>query len=100
MKIKREINGQVFEFELSDSERREAFEELQHIYDKQDILNGLESDYFEDKYGLSEKPLTDEEIEEAADLLRRYLENDDNWAICRDTAIEGFLRDARREQNS
>lgn len=101
MTIKRNINGTEVEIELTPMELAQAYMEEQHNYDVEDIRNvfdGYEADFGEDVdaelveyYG---KTLAELEalVEDMAKAYRRALDNSEEWAYCRDAAIEWVLR--------
>ncbi len=82
MKIKRNVNGVEFEFELTDLERMHIFYEYREECDKEDIRNILDED------GLS---ATDEQVALIADKYRDYLTEDDTWRYCAQNAIDDVL---------
>lgn len=95
MKIKRVVNGTEMEFELTQQEMFNAYEERQHYYDVQDIdayLGGMEDDELMENYGL-----TRVEVEDAydviADRMRDYIDRSDNdsWCYARDIAIDEVI---------
>lgn len=95
MTIYRMYKGKSFSHTLSRTELRKAYEEQQRIYDVSDIRNGinLERDFYEEKYGITKKPVRKNEIEEMARLLRCYLDNDadSTWSVCVQSAITEVL---------
>lgn len=96
MEIYRRYGGQRVAHTLSKAELHEAYLEQQHIYDVDDIRNGLDTDheYYAEKYGISEKPVTNNEIEEMARLLRHFLDSeaDSTWSVCVQDAITKILK--------
>ena len=95
MKIYRKYNGKRVSHMLSRTELRKAYEEQQHIYDVDDIKNELDSnrDWYTDEYGIDEKPVTENEIEEMAKFLRHLLNNeaDSCWSVCVQDAVNKIL---------
>lgn len=82
MKIKRNVNGQEMEFELTFEECRKVFYEYRAECDKEDIQNILDE---EDLYA------TDAQIDLMADKYRDYLSEDDAWRYCAVNAIDYVL---------
>lgn len=82
MKIKRNVNGQEMEFELTDKECQEVFYEYRDECDKEDIQNML------DDMDLS---ATNEQISLITDKYRDYLSDDDTWCYCAENAIDYVL---------
>lgn len=108
MKIKREINGQVMEFELTSEELYSAYLEKEHEYDCQDIQDELESYNFNDEtrkdffdiYGIPlEKVLSNDELTD--DLAYEKRHNQDhygmNWDSARDDAFKDILSKRKLE---
>lgn len=80
---------------LTPEEMRHAYVLQQHEYDKVDIENELDlarDDYIED-YGIDRRPVTDEEIDRMAFVLRRILEKDADacWSSARAEAVKTVL---------
>lgn len=100
MKIKRIVNGEEIEFELTASELREAYSEQDLEYMMDDVRGHIESGSFEDEFEDAED-LTDEQIEEIARDAKRYLEDYDTFWDCYhgaiDDAIEDFIEE--KEEN-
>ena len=93
MKIKREVNGQTVEFELTHEEMRDAFFEQQEAFDAQDIEmlveNFSEEDFIE-IYGLSPSVVL-ENVEEIGSRMRRNIEKYDmDWESARDEAVSDW----------
>lgn len=82
MKIKRNVNGQEMEFELTDWECMNAFYEWQTECDKEDIRNILDE---------KELLATDKQVDLIADRYRDYLSEDDTWRCCAENAIDYVL---------
>ncbi len=95
MKIYRRHNGQRVSYTLSRTELRKAYLEQQQIYDVGDIKNELDSNsnYYNVKFGLAEKPVRKNEIEEMTRLLRYnfYDSADSIWSICVRDAVKKIL---------
>lgn len=83
MKIKRNVNGQEMEFELTDWECRTAFYEWHEAVDKEDVQTVLDE---------KELTVTDEQLELIADRFRDYMSEDDTWRYCAENAIYDVLR--------
>lgn len=96
MRIYRQYNGRRVAYTLSKEELRKAYSEQQHIYDTDDIKNGLATDheYYSEKYGISKRPVTKAEIEKMTQALRRNLDRnaDSIWSTCVQDAIEEILK--------
>lgn len=104
MKIKREVNGQVMEFELTSDELLAAFKEQEHLFDVQILREKFESemdpDEFEDEHGFPMELLMDNQdlLEEMAVLSRRKQDKDGlDWVCARDDAIDEILEKHRDE---
>lgn len=83
MKIKRIVNGQEMEFELTDSEQMQAFYEWHDECDKEDIQSVLED---------MELTVTDEQLSLMADKFRDYMSCDDSWRYHAEYAINEVLK--------
>ena len=83
MKIKRNVNGQEMEFELTDSECMHAFYEWHAECDKEDVQTVL------DDMGLT---ATDEQLDLIADRFRDYMSEDDSWRYHAEYAINEVLK--------
>ena len=83
MKIKRNVNGQEMEFELTDWECRTAFYEWHEGVDKEDVQTVLDE---------KELTVTDEQLELIADRFRDYMSEDDTWRYCAENAIYDVLK--------
>lgn len=85
MKIKRTIDGVEYEFELTTGELSEAYTEVQHQFDCDDVADVLESMIGGgDIYGYDPMPNDDELralVPKMASLMRRELDKgfDDWW---------------------
>lgn len=110
MEIRRTLNLKVGEadyeipqfIKLTPKERRQAYEEQQHIFDLDDIENELSvfmENYVED-YGIDENPVTPAEKEQMARELRRILENDPDCSEsqCRSDAVTSVLKNRSAEE--
>lgn len=106
MKIKREVNGQMVEFELTSEELYSAHLEQEHKYDMQDIedvLEGYRPDGKEDFYWTYEVPFdrvygNEDLISEMAYEKRRNMDKYDMaWDTARDEAISEIL-DRHRDE--
>lgn len=78
MKIKRNINGQMVEFELTREEICQVFQEQEKENHKDDIQSVLEE---------KEIFVSDEQFEMAVCLYKKYLSNDDSWRYAAEEAI-------------
>lgn len=99
MKIYRRYGEKRVSHTLSRAELRKAYEEQQHIYDIGDIKNELDSnrEQYVDEYGIDEKPVTENEVEEMAKFLRHLLNNeaDSCWSVCVQDAVKKILSERR-----
>ena len=98
MTIKRLVNGEVMEFELTQLEMYDAYEEQQHKFDIQDI-DGFFCSYDNDEciqeYGFSRTEI-ETIYEDMADRMRRYIDKYDcSWDYSRDTAIQEILNERK-----
>lgn len=99
MKIKRTINGESVEIELTETELVLAYREQQHEFTMMDVRSLLENDeyYWTDENGDSHPPeLTDEQVDDAACWAQEWLDENDHisevrWDIIHD-AIEEVLK--------
>lgn len=90
MIIKREINGQTVEIELTSHETYEAYLEKQNEFDQQDIEDvfyGFDDEELEDMYGLTRAQLIEKTPELAAEMRRNIDKYDMAWQEARDAAI-------------
>ena len=78
MKIKRNVNGQEMEFELTSAEMYQAFWEQEREYYKEDIQS-----VYEEK----DLMLTNEQFRVAVGLYEKYLSYDDSWRDAAEEAI-------------
>lgn len=83
MKIKRNVNGQEMEFELTYDEHMNAFYEWHNECDKEDIQSVLED---------MELTATDEQLALIADKFRDYMSCDDSWRYHAEYAINEVLK--------
>lgn len=96
MKIKRNVNGQDMEFELTWQEMWETYTEQEHLFRMEDVRNYV-AECAEDADDVPE--LTEEQIDRAADLVTEWMDENDGvsetqWAIV-DDAIKEVLRNGR-----
>lgn len=96
MIIRRLVNGEVMEFELTQLEMYDAYEEQQHKFDIQDI-DGFFCSYNDDEcvqeYGFSRAEI-ETMYEDMANRMRRYIDKYDcSWNYSRDTAIQEILNE-------
>lgn len=79
MKINREINGKIYEFELTEQELYDAFAEQEFQFDLENVRNYFE-DYtaedFRDEYGITIEE-AEEKFEDIAYQLRRNIDKYD-----------------------
>ena len=90
MTIKREINSQTIEIELTSQELYEAYLEKENEFDRQDIedvFNSLDDDELEDMYGLTREQITEKIPELAHEMRRNINKYDMSWQAARDVAI-------------
>lgn len=95
MKIKRTVNGIQYEFELSATELWTAYEEEQHNFDTQDILDlieGLDSDEVRSVYGIGKREFRKRASEFAYEMRRMMDKYECSWEYARDEAVRGCLR--------
>lgn len=78
MKIKRNVNGQEMEFELTRDEIYEVFWEQERSDYADDIQSVIEDE------GIL---MTDEQFHRAIELYKKYLSNDDSWRYAAEEAI-------------
>lgn len=78
MKIKRNVNGQEMEFELTREEMYQAFCKQEREYHADDIQSVSEDN------GIL---MTDEQFHRAIELYKKYLGNDDSWRYAAEEAI-------------
>ena len=82
MKIKRNVNGQEMEFELTSEEMYKAFWEQEKEYHKEDIRGILEE---------REISASDEDIEYIVSKYEDYLSEDDSWRYAAEEAIDDVI---------
>ena len=87
MKIKRVVNGQEMEFELTGMELIEAFWE-QEKYNTREDLEEVIQDNFDDDIELSES-----EFEIVTQLYKKYRSNSDEWVYDAESAINVVLQE-------
>ena len=95
MKIKRTINEIQYEFELSATELWTAYEEEQHNFDTQDILDlieGLETEDVKENYGISKNEFKERASEFAYEMRRMMDKYDCSWEYARDEAVRDCVR--------
>ncbi len=84
MKIKRVVNGQEMEFELTDRELFQAGQEASEYNDREDLETVIED---------QEEELTEEEIAAALTLYKKYRSNDDQWRCDAESAINVIIQE-------
>lgn len=95
MKIKREINGVVHEFELTNDEMYAARKEVQDELAKEDIVSRLSTmdDFIRNYYGDRTEQEINELIPEMVDEYQDRMIYNEGWADVADAAIEKVLED-------
>lgn len=87
MKIKRNVNGQEMEFELTGEEMYKAFYEQQNQFYKDDILFVLKEEFYTD--------VDDEQIAQMIEIYDDYLSEDENWRSYVEKAILEVLDETK-----
>lgn len=104
MKIQREVNGMMVEFELTPEELSGAYNEQQHLFDVQDIKDKIEGEMdpgeFEEEYGVpADLVLQNDAL--LNEIARESRHNQDHygqeWQYARDDAIREVLDQHRNE---
>ena len=90
MKIKRVVNGQEMEFELTGMELIQAYWEVE----ADDAREDLES-VFQDSFEY-EETLSEAEFEQALNLFKKYRMNDDQWRYDAESAINTILNERKK----
>lgn len=80
MTIKREVNGQMMEFELTERELRDAYFEQEHNFDMEDVRN-------------FDVPCPEEYVSKVASLARNYMDTNDCMAEDRWNCIELAIKE-------
>lgn len=99
MKIKRTVNGQELEFELTTQERWEAFREQETIFDIEDcedMICGMTDDQCLDTYEITVeefRKLIPFMAQEKRRLMDKY---DMDWTYARDEAISSVISDYKK----
>ena len=70
MTIKREVNGEMMEFELTRNEMSAAFTEWEHVWDMKDVRSFHEDEDLE---------MPDNVVSEIADTARDMMNNSDTY---------------------
>ena len=94
MVIKREVNGAVHEFELTDNERLNAYEEQQHLYDITDVRDHFACMKEAELIASHGKTMAEIEalFDDIAYEMRRNIDKYDmDWQAARDAAIGEIL---------
>lgn len=94
MKITREINGKPVEFHLTPDELYLAFEEQEHLFDRQDVLSyfdGYEDEDFLSEYNLSKEDVLSRVDDLAYEMRRNITKYDMDWQSARDAAVSELL---------
>lgn len=80
---------------LTPEELTKAYKKKEHLWDVEDIENelGLSEEEYIEKFGINERPVTQEEKEDMAYRLRKMLDRDADaaWSFCRKTAVTEVL---------
>lgn len=104
MKIQREVNGQVMEFELTSEELFAAFEEQEHLFDIQDVKNKFESELdpneFEETHGFPmDLVMGNQDLLEEMAWESRHNQDKHGmeWEYARDDAIKDIIEKHRDE---
>lgn len=96
MTIKRTVNGVEIEFELTDRELYNAFEEQQHIFDRLnmlDYLSDMSDEQLTEDYNIT-KLEAEKLVDDMAYRMRRYIDKYDcSWDYARDEAFQDILRE-------
>ena len=87
MTIKREVNGQMMEFELTDNEMYTAFCEQEREFTKEDIRS-----YFEERE--VDVPFTEDQLDDIAIDARDLMDGDDCINECRWECIHDAIKEA------
>lgn len=96
MKIVRSINGENFEFELTEGELYQAYLEEERNRDCEDVVSNWDPDWYadrvpDDRYGEMRMLVEDHEfVEDVAKHYRERLDNDDHWY----TTLQKTIADA------
>ena len=87
---------------LDQFELLKAYWKLQGQYDIADmeLELGCNADYYAETFGTDETPVTQDELEQMAKILRKLLDSDADaaWSSCRSCAAETVLK--RRNKNN
>ena len=86
MKIKRNVNGQDMEFELTCEEIYQAYYEQDRKFNQEDIESILE------EQGLS---VSFRQFQEIMDRFEDFLSNDDSWRYHAEAAIDFVLNETK-----
>lgn len=88
---------------LTPEELRHAYVQQQHEYDKSDMENELDSnsEWYAEKFGTDKDPVTKEELEQMAGVLRKLLDGDADatWSSCRERAADEILNKRKEKKN-
>lgn len=87
MKIKRVVNGQEIEFELTGAELTQAAKEESKYNDREDLETVIDEDFDE------EVKLTEKEMTAAIELYKKYRSNDDQWRYDAENAINEIIKE-------
>ena len=95
MKIKREINGEQYDIELTEEELYNAYREQEFLFDKQDVLNmidGLSDDEIHDILYVDRATFEKYTEDMACEMRRNIDKYDMSWDAARDEAARYVLR--------
>lgn len=95
MTIKRTVNGEELEFELTDNELTDAYFEQQYLYDTQDVRRaviGWEDDDVIGVYGVNMETFLELSDEMAVEMRRNIDKYDMDWDYARAEAIRSVIR--------
>lgn len=95
MTIKRIVNGEELEFELTDNELTGAYFEQQYLFDIQDVRDaviGWEDDDVIGVYGINMETFLKLSDEMAVEMRRNIDKYDMDWDYAREEAICSVIR--------
>ena len=94
MTIKRTVNGEELEFELTDNELTSAYFEQQYLFDIQDVRDaviGWEDDDVICVYGVNMETFLKLSDEMAVEMRRNIDKYDMDWDYAREDAIRSVI---------
>lgn len=101
MYITRVLHGNVERIDLSKEEIRQAYEEQQAIYDKEDVLDaieGWEDGYVEDVFGITEQEYIDLADDIAAEKRRLINKYDMYWQEALGEATDSVIKNYKSQK--